>query len=389
LKEKSTAMRTLFLLLILLLLFSEGYTQTFERYKTLPDTVYASEHLGYTRRLSITVPIEYQQNSDTHSFPLLIIFDSQNNRSYNYHLQTIDYLTSTEQMPASVIIGVESSQETRYLETQMKESDERAFGAKNEAFIMQELLPFAQKHHQTSSFVGLIGHSRYAYFSTLLLTRQPEKLHAVIALSPFMQQKNCVLSDSLMKFVDGYKEARATYYSFSMGSDYPEDYALVEEKLSQRSLPKNLTISGTFFREADHNATPGLSIATALYNVFEYWNGIQNNYMTAPETTGTEEAQAAIRSHYGVPIALSLGTLNGKGWSYFNEQKYEKAITVWEELLEEYPSFSEGYLFIAEAQKELKQSYESTLAKFKTSLARSTFYTEDERTELLEELRNW
>jgi tetratricopeptide (TPR) repeat protein len=81
--------------------------------------------------------------------------------------------------------------------------------------------------------------------------------------------------------------------------------------------------------------------------------------------------------------------LNGKGWSYFNEQKYEKAITVWEELLEEYPSFSEGYLFIAEAQKELKQSYESTLAKFKTSLARSTFYTEDERTELLEELRNW
>jgi tetratricopeptide (TPR) repeat protein len=382
-------MRTTFLLFIALLLFSEGYTQTYERYKTLTDTVYASEHLGYARKLSITVPIEYQKNSDTHSFPLLIIFDSQNKRSYNYHLQTIDYLTSTEQMPASVIIGVESSQETRYLETQMKESDERAFGEKNEAFILKELLPFAQKHHQTSLFVGLIGHSRYAYFTSLLLTRQPEKLHAVIALSPFMQQKNCVLSDSLMKFVDNYEGSRTTYYRFSIGSDYPEDYALLQEKLSQRSLPKNLSISGTIFREADHNATPGLSIAPALYGVFEYWNGIQNSYMTAPETTGTEEAQLAIRSHYGVQIALSLGTLNGKGWSYFNEQKYEKAITVWEEMLKAYPTFSEGYLFIAEAQKELKQNYESTLAQFKTSLAQSTFYTEEERIELLEELRNW
>ena len=34
-------------------------------------------------------------------FPVILLFDRQNERSFGYILRSIDYLTSTEQMPAA------------------------------------------------------------------------------------------------------------------------------------------------------------------------------------------------------------------------------------------------------------------------------------------------
>ena len=53
--------------------------------------------------VALTVPLEWQEDIDRR-FPLIVIFDSQNKRSHGYMLRTIDYLTSNEQMPASVIV---------------------------------------------------------------------------------------------------------------------------------------------------------------------------------------------------------------------------------------------------------------------------------------------
>ena len=71
--------------------------QTLERYRTIKDTSYMSKNLGYKKHLQITVPIEYQDGL-SQSFPLIIVFDMQNQRNYQYILHNIDYLTANEQI---------------------------------------------------------------------------------------------------------------------------------------------------------------------------------------------------------------------------------------------------------------------------------------------------
>ena len=92
-------------------------------------------------------------------------------------------------------------------------------------------------------------------------------------------------------------------------------------------------------------------------------------------------------NHYGNNLDFSLGVLNGKGWSFYNEQEYLKAIKVWNELINQYPSFSEAYLYIIDAQQQLKLDISKTKIKFKESLQLSQYYSQEEKKELLSELK--
>ena len=363
--------------------------QKYERYKPLSDTLLYSKSLGYGKKISITVPKEYQSNTKEKSFPLIIIFDSQNQRSYNYIIRTIDYLTSNEQMPASIIVGVESNQESRYNETQLELSDKTAFGSKNELFIFDELIPFIQNNHKANNFNLLIGHSRYGYFSSLMLTKHYSELNAVISISPFMSQKNINLTDSISNLYSQYSLERTLYYRYGIGNDYPEDFKELELKLNIKNrVTERANFKGYLFTEADHNATPGLTIGTALYEIFEFWSKQQNAYINNENKNINSSVTLSdkISDHYGVSLKFSLGILNGKGWYFFNKMEYLQSIDAWDQLVKEYPVFSEVYLNIIEAQKELNQDYTETLKQFKESLATTKFYAQEEILELQKEL---
>lgn len=372
-------------LLLITLLHNTLAAHAYERYRTLSDTTVHSSFLGYNKNLSITVPIEYQNDDPQKSYPLVIVFDRQNERSYEYILNTIDYLTSNEQMPSCIIVGVESSMETRYQETQLEISDASAFGSKNENFIFNELIPLARKNYHASNFNMLIGHSRYGYFTSYLLGKHFSDLNAVISLSPFMEQKNVNLTDSIAALSASYSLNKNIYFRYGIGNDYPDDYEKLNEKLNSiKSNNSNIDFKGVLFPEADHNVTPGLTIAKAMYEVFEYWSQQQNVYIqndmkdinTLPVLTNN------IKDHYGSSLRPSLGTLNGKGWQFFSESEFTSAIQAWKIMLQEYPSYSEGYLAIIEAQKELKQDYSQTIIELKKSFATSEFYTAEERIDL-------
>ncbi len=380
--------RTLFLILSFSLAQSLS-AQTLERYKQIHDTVVHSTYLGYEKNISITLPSEYQEDIADQQLPLIIIFDRQNNRSYNYMLNTIDYLTSNEQMPSSIIIGVESSQLARYKETQLEVNDSIAFGHLNEGFVFEELIPFAQQHYKASEFIVLVGHSRYGYFTTYLLKKRADELNAVISLSPFFTERNVNLVDSVTQLFSQTQINHHLYYRYGIGNDYPEDFQLMDKMLSLDKHQNNLLdFKGVLFEEADHNATPGLTIGSALYDVFSFWGHQQNIYINndTKRLDTLKHLTENILSHYGKPLAFSLGTLNGKGWYFFNEGAYQKAIDAWEILLEAYPNFSEGYLYILYAQQELGLTITSTLAQLKKSLASTTFYSAAELQEIWDEI---
>lgn len=374
-------------LLVFTLLNTFLFSQNYERYRKLKDTTISSKYLGFAKKISITVPIEWQSDVNN-TFPLIVVFDKQNQRSHNYIINTIDYLTSNEQIPSSVIISVESEQRYRYIETQQKISDANGRALENEKFIFNELIPLAEKDYKASKYRVLIGHSRYGYFTTSLFSSRINDLNAVISMSPFFFQQNTDLTNSISK-LNGLSFRAKKYYRFGIGNDYPEDFAKMDSVITKKINNPFLNMKGYRFKEADHNATPGLLINTALYEIFEDWSAIQSKYISNQQKdVGIKSSlDKEIVSNYGVKLNFSIGVLNGKGWYFYNEKQYEKAIQAWRILINSYPNFSQGYLQIIQAQIQLKQNYLDTVNDFKKSLSNSTLYTEVQKKELEDELK--
>ncbi|MCB9192125.1 MAG: hypothetical protein H6602_10710 [Flavobacteriales bacterium] len=360
--------------------------QEYERYKLLLDTTITSKHLGYDRDITVTVPFEWQQNVDK-DFPVVVVFDRQNQRSHNYIINTIDYLTSNEQMPSCIIIGIDSDQEHRYKETLPLATSKNGLAEANEGFLFEELLPLAERRFKASKFRLFIGHSRYGYFTTGLLRSRGNELNGVISLSPFFHEKNVHLTDSVA-VVLGTERTSTLYYRFGIGNDYPEDFHTMDS-LIHTKRNNHFNVDGKLFKDADHNATPGLVIAPALYDVFEYWSLQQSAYMRGEKGghAAVQELVENIEAHYGQPLGLSLGVLNGKGWECFNKEQYHEAIEAWNVMLTHYPNFSEAFLYMIEAQLALSEDVTANATEFKKNLATSAMYTEEEKTELLAELQ--
>ncbi|RQO40635.1 hypothetical protein DBR39_06755 [Chryseobacterium sp. KBW03] len=375
--------------LLLLLIFTSATSsllaQNYERYKILKDTIINSTSLGFEKKISVMVPIEWQKKSKN-KFPLIIVFDKQNKRSNNYILNTIDYLTSNEQIPSSIIISVESEQRYRYLETQYKISDPSGLALENEKFIFEQLIPLAERDYKASAFRLLIGHSRYGYFTTSLFNSRIADLNGIISMSPFFTQKNVDLTDSISQ-LNKRSFPIKKYYRYGIGNDYPEDFVKMDSVTKNIHNPF-LDIKGYRFKNADHNAMPGLLINTALYEIFEDWSAIQAKYISNKQTDLNIKSSLdkEIQSNYGVKLNFSLGILNGKGWYFYNEKQYDKAIQAWKILTDSYPNFSEAYLNIIKAKIQLKQDYSETIKEFTNSLAISELYNEKDKKDLEIEL---
>ncbi len=372
---------------ILLFITSSLFGQNYERYKTLLDTTITSKQLGFNKNITITVPFEWQKELNR-DFPLIIIFDRQNQRSHNYILNTIDYLTSNEQMPSSIVVSIESEQQYRYKETLHKATSKDGLAIENEKFLFEELIPLVENNYNASPFRLFIGHSRYGYFTTSLLYSRINELNGVISLSPFFTQKNVDLTDSIGS-LNNQKLESDRYYYFGIGNDYPSDFMKMDSITKALNNPL-LHSKGFLFKEADHNATPGLTIGISLYEIFEDWSTIQSKYFSNEQTELNiiNSLEKEILSNYGSRLYFSLGILNGKGWFFYNEGQFAKAIEAWEILIKSYPNFSEGYLYILDAQILLKKDYSQTADRFKKSLSKSNIYSEKEKDELLEEFEN-
>ncbi len=377
--------KTIYFLFLILLGTNNLFAQEYERYKKLLDTTITSKNLGFDKNITITVPFEWQAEIDR-DFPLIIVFDRQNQRSHNYILNTIDYLTSNEQMPSAIIISIESEQKYRYYETLHLASSEKGLALENEKFLFNELIPLAENKYNASSFRLFIGHSRYGYFTSSLFYSRINELNAVISISPFYTQRNVDLTDSINKLKKQEFNSNK-YYRFGIGNDFPTDFGKMDSVIRQLN---NISINakGYLFKEAKHNATPGLTIGISLYEIFEDWSRTQSKYISneQKELNIINSLEDEILANYGSRIEFSLGILNGKGWFFYNEEQFYKAIEAWEILMKSYPNFSEGYLYIIDAQLQLKIDASQTIEKFSNSLEKSNIYSEKEKNELIQEL---
>lgn len=380
-------------LLLFLSIYTNAQQTEINGYKPLEDLTIESPNLGYKKFMKVYVPEGYDAKGPK-SYPLIILFDRQNAINNNYLLQTIGYLTTFGQMPQSVIISVASNINKRGAETILKASNENGLGEMNEKFILDELIPYANKNYHTNSFEMLIGHSRYGYFTTYMLAQHLTTFNAVVSISPFYKQNNINLVDTLINKIKTTKGiSNNVYYEYVTGDSITDtqDYGLMKRALHDSVLPDYFKATGFEYYNGYHMATPGLSLGNAVYSIFGQWVMAATQYyndttQTTPETTKYYKAQLGI-ADYGDKLPFSLGTLNGKAWQYFNNNRKDKAIEAWQVALDEYPGYSELYLYMAQAAKDLGKPFANYVAAFKAGLKTSAYYTKSDRKELMKELK--
>lgn len=388
-------MKYLFFFAYLLLTSTLAVSQSYESLSHQLDTALNSQFLDYSKPIQVLTPEGFSRES-TNGYPLIVIFDKQNVINYDYMLHTIDYLSAFGQIPSCVIVGVEAAPKGgRYLETQLLENTEKAKGELHEQFVFEELIPYLQSRWQVNEQIILIGHSRFGFYSTYLLSRHMNDLLGVVSISPFFKQRETNLITDMMQAVDAYSGDHTVYYRLAVGdtvTDTPEYYEMMDS-LQGQDLPAAFDLAGYAYPTADHIISPGLTVNRALYEIFARWNQVQMNFhriKTHKISQAYEESQSDIREAYGESIPFSLGVLNGTGWRFFQEGEYESAIACWELLMQAYPGYAEGWYYIASAHAELGNPGQADKfsAKALTALKHSTFYTREEKGSLVREIKD-
>lgn len=390
-------MRKIASLFLFFIFVQSGFAQTASEYYQSPfDTTISSASLGEKRAFTVILPRTFNK-ANASKFPLIIVFDRQNKRIFRQIFESINYLVSFDEAPEAVIIGVHTqNNRNRLLETSLLASDPGAKGEKFVDFIFRELIPFAEKEYNCSKDRFLIGHSRFGYFSSYMLANKLNEVSGVTSLSPFFIQKNVNIVDSLKASLAKNKPAHHVYYRFVIGDTLSDtnDYLQMRSFLRNNRLPATFDWKDTEFFNAVHMATPGLGIMPALFEMFNYWATSSEKILRDEKAIFNSEQYArfksAMKDHYGDSIGLSISTLNGIAYKYYNTARYNEAIAAWKIVLQDYPAFSEAYIRIADSYRKSGNRSEA-LKAYQTAqlkLASSSFYNGQERTELMMDIED-
>jgi tetratricopeptide (TPR) repeat protein len=368
-----------------------------EYYKSSFDTTINSKYLTEKRGISLILPKNFSKTKST-KYPLIIVFDRQNKRIFRQIFESINYLVSFDEMPESIIIGISTEDNyKRFLETSFLASKENARGENLINFLYKELIPWAETELNCGKNKIFIGHSRFAYFTSYLLTDKINDLTAVISCSPFFKQENLNVVDSLKTKLSTQKLGHTVYYRFVTGDSLidTKDYSLMKTFLSKSKNVKNFNWKGLEFYDAKHMAVPGLGIMPSLLEIFDYWSDEMSKVLTEGKTqfnkSEYEKFLQKMKIQYGDKIGLGLSVLNGIGFKYYNDKKYNEARQTWNIVIDEYPMFTNAFINIGNSylKEDNKNSALEFYEKAKHNLTDNTFFSNTERLELLKEIEEY
>ena len=383
-------------LLIIIICFHslDGFAQVGSEYYHSPlDTILYSKSLAQVRKLTIILPTTFNAVRST-KYPLVVVFDRQNRGIFRQIFESIDYLTRFDAMPEAVIVGITSEQQ-RALETSLRSENRQAEGEKLIQFVFEELVPWCEVTYNTGKCRNLIGHSRFGYFTTVMMCRKAQQLSSVVSLSPFYKQGQANWVDSVTtRFAPIKPLTHKLFYRFVTGDSLSDtsDYAHMQAALSRASLNPNFDWGAYAFYKAGHNVVPGLGVMPSLLDIFHDWSAEASNfspYSIKLTSASYKDFKNRMRNVYGEEIGLGVARLNGLGNEYYNQKGYNKALFFWKELLMDYPFFTPTYINVADTYLALNQPKQAVrcLQQGLKSLQSNTFFSESTQKELAKQIQ--
>lgn len=274
-------------ILFLLIFFSwcsKTISQSPSHYLT-DSLVLHSDFVQEEMRLSLHLPKTFYDAAPDVRYPVVIIFDSQHERTYPHMIGAIDLLTSETQVPESIIVGIPFSKHNRYYLTSGKIShgDSLSGLQRLERFLFSEVMPLLRKTYKAGDFVTVAGHSRTAFLVNNLVVSRTADIDAAISLSGFYEEPPLSTGAFATFLTDAKNFPNKFYYYYGAGTTSEESVYLAQQEqlhtaLSAQDIPQNLNL---FFHKnphANHMTNYWLSLPIGLTGIFAAYNHILDHW---------------------------------------------------------------------------------------------------------------
>ncbi len=331
--------------------------------------------------------------------PLIVLFDRQNEVTYHYNIQTINFLSGVGgQMPLAIIAGVRFPQEVRFAMTSADRGDDGvATGVERTAtYLFDELIPQLKVSFPGISEIILVGHSRTGHLVNYLMLHHRDRFDAGIALSGFIEEPSDW--EHVETVLANTKKPFSLY--FSAGISFEEQGYLAHNRRMAESFAKQATEKTNHnFRwrayenaDANHITNYGISLAPALIDYFSDFNDVLNywfkeGFQEVPpgEVLKTYQQQMASLRSNPSPGELHINSIASE-FIYNQPEHLDQALAFVEFGLKSLPNNPNYHLLAAALHFELghEANGEALLRRFEQSIDQDTIRDADEREELME-----
>ena len=328
-----------------------------------------SNYLKDSIDCNLQLPETFKYSSKTTKYPVIIIFDSQHEKTYPHIVNSIDMLTNESQMPESIIIGIPFNRYNRtYLTSNNNKKNDTLAGIKRtELFLFKELIPLLKEKYKANDFLIIIGHSRTAFLANYLMYEQSDNIDVTISLSGFYSDKPLSVQKMEDFFLDSSNFQNKLKYYFTAGTTseektYLEEFNTMSTFLENSTTPKNLVWKFQQTENSNHMTNYWLSVSPILINVFANYNEILNSWFETKLRNDSLKKPIAVFKNdligtsekLNFKINPSLTQIFSIASSYYYEMKdYKTAIDFILLGKEYYPEYYDFDEFLAELYKEL------------------------------------
>lgn len=364
-----------------------------------------SKYLGKDIEINLHLPETHAFAAKTTKYPVTIIFDSQNERTYPHIVHSFDLLTGETQIPESIIVGIPFNIQNRRYFTSMQKNDMDSISGieKMELFLFEELIPQLQDHYHGSEFIAMIGHSRTAFLVNYLSYKKSSQINLSISLSGFYNNEPLSI-EAFHSFLKNSKNFPNTFNYFYTSGTSLEESTYWNQNIRLDSLVRTQPISSLVnihFNEtpnANHMTNYWVSLPPILIEAFSSYNSILDTWFheklkDEKLINSLQEFEADLEKAnktIGAKLNPNLTHIYSLASHYTYDRKdYQTAIQFYELGLSYFPEYLELHIELIELYKILKDQknikYYTKILRKKT--ADNSHLKKSEKDEILEYLR--
>ena len=327
--------------------------------KTIVNVHSVTENLD--RKIFIQLPNDYGKVNK--HYPLILLFDAQDQTLYNYTSSVIDRLTWTNDIPEAIFVGIVQNERSKELNFESNELSSSQFLN----FVKNDLINYLGNRYSLNGYYTLIGHSLGGQFVTNAMLTYPATFKSVISISGalnYPNKDNAVKSKTLTKINDYIATTpdsnflRLKYY-FSTGDDGFQDSGFkmgalkVDSALkAYKSNSKNWHFD--FLKGFNHMTTPLLSIPSGLTFIFHDWHFSDSLamdvllYHKSDPLKVLKAKKDLINNSYGSDIVLPYNSFYQFADYNLSKGELDGAETLAKQIVDLYPNDDESYSLMAE-----------------------------------------
>lgn len=352
-----------FILFLIVVLIS---TRTYAQQQNLDEKtslIIHSQADQADHRLLMQLPKGYGKSAQ--KYPVIILFDAQDQSLFDYASTTVDRLMGTNDIPEAILVGIIQNDRSKELGVERSEATAALFLQ----FVKDDLLKLLNDHYHVNGYYTFIGHSLGGQFVTYAMTRYPDIFRSVISISGALNYpvndpeysfyKRKVLTQVKRYLNDSTPHSTQQKYYFAVGTDGMQDNmfrlgATFLDSLLNKHNPSFLNWRFDLLNDFNHMTTPMGSIPAGLLFIYHDWHFSEDLAMDVVLKQKTDgllaimQQEEKIGKHYGTPINLPTFIYYQFAHNYLKKQQFYQAKQVTGKLIKIRPNDDKPYALMAD-----------------------------------------